>query len=85
MTTATDGREGLRIFHSGRPDIVILDVGLPEMDGWTVLARIRELSEVPVLMLSALTVGVLRACSSVRPWQAARNAVCWYLRYSSNA
>ena len=53
VTTAADGREGLRIFHSGRPDIVILDVGLPEMDGWTVLARIRELSEVPVLMLTS--------------------------------
>jgi DNA-binding response OmpR family regulator len=32
---------------------VILDVGLPKMDGWTVLERIRELSEVPVLMLTA--------------------------------
>jgi DNA-binding response OmpR family regulator len=53
VTTAADGREGLRVFHSGRPDIVILDVGLPEMDGWTVLARIRELSEVPVLMLTS--------------------------------
>ena len=32
---------------------MVLDVGLPEMDGWTVLERIRELSEVPVLMLTA--------------------------------
>jgi DNA-binding response OmpR family regulator len=53
VTTAADGREGLRVFHNGHPDIVILDVGLPEMDGWTVLARIRELSEVPVLMLTS--------------------------------
>jgi DNA-binding response OmpR family regulator len=53
VTTAGDGREGLRAFHGQRPDIVILDVGLPEMDGWTVLDRIRELSEVPVLMLTA--------------------------------
>jgi DNA-binding response OmpR family regulator len=53
VTTATEGREGLRVFHSKRPDIVVLDVGLPEMDGWTVLERIRELSEVPVLMLTA--------------------------------
>jgi DNA-binding response OmpR family regulator len=53
VTTAAEGREGLRIFHSKRPDIVVLDVGLPEMDGWTVLERIRELSEVPVLMLTA--------------------------------
>ncbi|HEY1821631.1 MAG TPA: response regulator transcription factor [Trebonia sp.] len=53
VTTAAEGREGLRVFHSERPDIVILDVGLPEMDGWTVLERIRELSEVPVLMLTS--------------------------------
>jgi DNA-binding response OmpR family regulator len=53
VTTAADGREGLRVFHSQRPDIVILDVGLPEMDGWTVLERIRELSQVPVLMLTS--------------------------------
>ena len=53
VTTATDGREGLRAFHSERPDIVILDIGLPEMDGWTVLERIRDLSEVPVLMLTS--------------------------------
>jgi DNA-binding response OmpR family regulator len=54
VITVTEGREGLRVFHSERPDIVVLDVGLPEMDGWTVLARIRELSEVPVLMLTSL-------------------------------
>ena len=53
VTTAAEGREGLRAFHSQHPDIVILDVGLPEMDGWTVLERIRELSEVPVLMLTS--------------------------------
>jgi DNA-binding response OmpR family regulator len=53
VTTAAGGREGLRVFHSEHPDIVILDVGLPEMDGWTVLERIRELSEVPVLMLTS--------------------------------
>jgi len=53
VRAATEGRDGLRLFHSERPDIVVLDVGLPEMDGWTVLERIRELSEVPVLMLTS--------------------------------
>jgi DNA-binding response OmpR family regulator len=53
VVTAGDGREGLRVFHSQHPDIVVLDVGLPEMDGWTVLERIREMSEAPVLMLTA--------------------------------
>jgi DNA-binding response OmpR family regulator len=53
VLAAADGREGLRAFHSGRPALVILDVGLPVLDGWTVLDRIRDLSEVPVLMLTS--------------------------------
>ncbi len=53
VTTASQGREGLRAFHGAVPDVVILDIGLPEMDGWTVLERIRDLSDVPVLILTA--------------------------------
>jgi len=53
VSAAADGRDGLRLFHRERPDIVVLDVGLPGLDGWTVLDRIRELSEVPVLMLTS--------------------------------
>src|SRR5213592_1781199 len=50
---AADGREGLRQFYEHRPQLVILDIGLPELDGWQVLERVRELGDVPVLVLTA--------------------------------
>jgi DNA-binding response OmpR family regulator len=54
VTVAGDGREGLRVFHASRPELIILDIGLPGLDGWAVLERIRDLSDVPVLVLAAL-------------------------------
>ena len=53
VLTAGDGRAGLRSFHAGRPAVVLLDIGLPVLDGWSVLDRIRELSDVPVLILTS--------------------------------
>jgi DNA-binding response OmpR family regulator len=50
---SADGKEGLRAFHVARPDLVVLDIGLPTLDGWEVLERIRDLSDVPVLILTA--------------------------------
>jgi DNA-binding response OmpR family regulator len=50
---AADGRTGVRTFFEQRPDLVVLDLGLPELDGWQVLDRIRDLSDVPVLLLTA--------------------------------
>src|SRR5947208_12261441 len=50
---APDGRAGLRALHSSPPDLVVLDVSMPELDGWQTLERIRDLSDVPVLMLTA--------------------------------
>jgi DNA-binding response OmpR family regulator len=50
---APDGRAGLRELHAGSPDLVILDVAMPGLDGWATLERIREVSDVPVLMLTA--------------------------------
>jgi DNA-binding response OmpR family regulator len=50
---AEDGRAGLRDLYAATPDLVILDVNMPELDGWATLERIRDLSDVPVLMLTA--------------------------------
>jgi DNA-binding response OmpR family regulator len=50
---AADGRAGLRELYAGSPDLVILDVAMPGLDGWAALERIREVSDVPVLMLTA--------------------------------
>lgn len=48
-----DGRAGLRAFYGAAPDLVILDVTMPDLDGWATLERIRDLSDVPVIMLTA--------------------------------
>ena len=53
VSDASDGREGLRELFAGTPDLVILDVAMPGLDGWATLERIREVSDVPVLMLTA--------------------------------
>ncbi len=52
VETAADGRSGLEAVKRGDPDIVILDLGLPDLDGLTVCEEIREDSNVPVLILS---------------------------------
>jgi DNA-binding response OmpR family regulator len=53
VTDSPDGRAGLRALYDRSPDLVILDVTMPGLDGWTTLERIREVSDVPVLMLTA--------------------------------
>jgi DNA-binding response OmpR family regulator len=53
VVDAPDGRAGLRKLYEGSPDLVILDVAMPGLDGWATLERIREVSDVPVLMLTA--------------------------------
>ncbi|MCC8079218.1 MAG: response regulator transcription factor [Oscillospiraceae bacterium] len=50
---AADGGEGLELFHSFEPDIVLLDIMLPVMDGWEVLREIRAVSEIPIIVLTA--------------------------------
>ncbi len=53
ILTAENGREALVLFGSHNVDLVILDIGLPELDGWGVLQKIRDTSDVPVIMLTA--------------------------------
>ena len=53
VETASSGPEGLRELYEYKPDIVVLDVMMPGMDGWEVCRRIRELSDVPIIMLTA--------------------------------
>jgi DNA-binding response OmpR family regulator len=51
--TAGDGQEGLRLAREHDPALVILDLMLPRLDGWEVCRRLRRISEVPVIMLTA--------------------------------
>ena len=53
VAEAPDGRAALKALYGQRPDLVVLDVNMPDLDGWATLERIRELSDVPVVMLSA--------------------------------
>ncbi len=53
VATASNGREGLRQFYAVQPELVVLDVMMPEMDGWETCRRIREMADVPILMLTA--------------------------------
>jgi two-component system, OmpR family, KDP operon response regulator KdpE len=50
---AVDGAEGLRRMAADAPDVVVLDLGLPDIDGKDVIGRVREWSEVPIVVLSA--------------------------------
>lgn len=53
VLTAASGAEALRAVYKERPDLVVLDVMMPGMDGWELIARLRELSEFPIILLSA--------------------------------
>ncbi|HEY7398163.1 MAG TPA: response regulator transcription factor [Gaiellaceae bacterium] len=50
---ASSGRAALQALHGSPPALVLLDVSMPELDGYQTLERIRDLSEVPVIMLTA--------------------------------
>jgi two-component system KDP operon response regulator KdpE len=51
---AEDGATGLRQLYDCKPDLILLDVVMPAMDGWTVCSRVREICDTPVIMLTSL-------------------------------
>ncbi len=53
VDAAGGGQQALRLFYANRPDLVIVDIMMPGMDGWEVTARLRELADTPVIMLTA--------------------------------
>jgi DNA-binding response OmpR family regulator len=53
VVVGKNGLEGLQKLYDERPNVVILDIAMPKMDGWEVCRRIRELSDVPILILTA--------------------------------
>jgi two-component system response regulator VicR len=52
VISAANGHKGVELVETESPDVIILDIGLPDMDGYQVLKEIRRFSEVPVLMLT---------------------------------
>ena len=55
VMVAEDGQEGIDLFKSNEFDLVLLDIMLPKINGFGVLSQIREISDVPVMMLTAMT------------------------------
>jgi DNA-binding response OmpR family regulator len=53
VSTAVDGAEGLRKVYELKPSLILLDVVMPGIDGWQALERIREVSDIPVIMLTS--------------------------------
>ena len=53
VITATDGEEGLRMAEQQRPDLIVLDIMMPDISGLEVMRRLRERSSVPIILLTA--------------------------------
>lgn len=54
VTTASDGLEGINTFHQQRFDLILLDIMLPKIDGYTICEMIRQESQIPIILLTAL-------------------------------
>ena len=55
VITGSDGAEAVQLVHDQSPDLVVLDVMMPQMDGMTACSKIREFSDVPIILLTAKT------------------------------
>ena len=53
VTVSESGQDGLREAHRSQPDLIILDIMMPKMDGWTTCNRLRQKCEVPIILLTA--------------------------------
>ena len=53
--SAKDGQEAMRVFFNNQPDLVVLDVTMPKLDGYEVCRRVREISDTPIIMLTAMS------------------------------
>ncbi len=54
VVTASDGEEAISVFHQEVPDLVVLDVMMPKLDGYGVCQELRKESDIPIIMLTAL-------------------------------
>ena len=53
MLTASDGREALEVVHESDPDLILLDIMMPNMDGYQFISHLRRESSIPVIMITA--------------------------------
>jgi DNA-binding response OmpR family regulator len=73
--TASSGEEGLRLLSALKPHLVILDIMMPSMDGWEFCSRVRKVSTVPIIMLTASQDDIVRGLRAgaddylVKPFQ----------------
>ena len=86
ISIAVNGLDGLRMFHELRPNLVLLDIALPQMDGLTVCQRIRELSNVPILILTANAISEedIARRKAETPLPALRNDSPWQELYRAH-
>lgn len=54
VLTANSGPEGIETASESQPDVIVLDLMMPDMDGWQVCRKIRSFSQVPILVVSAI-------------------------------